>query len=412
MTNYAIRKGHIINPHIHMYRVKIGNSPGVLYKVLKRLNKLNLNYSNIESSFIMNEPDKVHIDMFFETKKHKVNKDTLNDLLKDLDAKIYDFEEPLLPDFPIQLSDLDKLGVKLQKPGDGLNQDHPGFSDREYKTRRDIIANNSKDIKMKSSIPRIDYNEVENDLWKKIYTTLRPNLFEHGCEAYVKNLEILETEKIFKPDVIPQLEDINSFLGKKTSWRIKPVNGILSQREYLNCLAFRTFCSTQYLRHHTKPFYTPEPDIIHEFIGHIPNFCDPTFCDISQKLGVLSLGASDRLVKLIGAVYWFTIEFGLCKENNKMKFYGAGVASSLDEMQNYLKSDKIYKLDLNKEYPLVDFVVQDVQPFYYYIEKFDEYLHQLNLLSNQTKKLFDYNFDENSEHMYIDRRIRTAESSD
>lgn len=97
-------------------------------------------------------------------------------------------------------------------------------------------------------------------------------------------------------------------------------------------------------------------------------FCDPVFCDISQRLGILSLGASDRVVKLIGAVYWFTVEFGLCKEGNEMKFYGAGVASSVKETQNAMNCKKLYKLDLQKEYPPVDFVVQDVQPFYYYID--------------------------------------------
>ena len=71
----------------------------------------------------------------------------------------------------------------------------------------------------------------------------------------------------------------------------------------------------------------------------------------------MSLGASDRLVKLIGAVYWFTVEFGLCKQNGEMKFYGAGVASSLKEQENYLKCKDYRELNLNKEYPPVSFVV-------------------------------------------------------
>ena len=406
MTKLAMRKSDIINPDIHMYRIKIDNSPGILYKVLRRLNKLKIDYSNIESSFVMNEPEKINIDLFFKSRKRNMDTDYLNSTLADLSAEAAELKEPLLPNFPIKLSELDDMSIELQSPGDGLNEDHPGFKDAEYKKRRDQIAKSSIGYKMLEPIPRIDYTPQETELWHKIYTALRPKLFEHGCEPYVKNLELLESEKIFSPDMIPQLDDINNYLQKKTNWRIKPVNGILSQREYLNCLAFRTFPSTQYLRHHTKPFYTPEPDIVHEFIGHVPNFSDPTFCEISQKIGILSLGASDRLVKLIGAVYWFTIEFGLCKENNKMKFYGAGVASSLDEIENYLNCDKIYKLDLEKDYPPVDFVVQDVQPFYYYIEKFDEYRDQLSLLDSQINKLFKYNFDRKSEHMHIDRRIR------
>jgi phenylalanine-4-hydroxylase len=74
---------------------------------------------------------------------------------------------------------------------------------------------------------------------------------------------------------------------------MKPISGILTQREYLNCLAFRIFPSTQYIRHSLNPFYTPEPDILHEYMGHAVMFANPLICDISQKMGLLSLGASD-----------------------------------------------------------------------------------------------------------------------
>ncbi len=74
--------------------------------------------------------------------------------------------------------------------------------------------------------------------------------------------------------------------------------------------------------------------MIHELFGHIPMFCDKKFCDISQALGILSLGANDEMIKIIGAIYWYTVEFGLFKEKDQMKFYGAGVASSVAEIEN------------------------------------------------------------------------------
>ena len=85
--------------------------------------------------------------------------------------------------------------------------------------------------------------------------------------------------------------------------------------------------------------------------------------------GILSLGASDRLVKLIGAVYWFTVEFGLIKENGKMKFYGAGVASSVNEIENAMSNKDLRLLRLDIDKPPLDFVVQGIQPFFYYIER-------------------------------------------
>ncbi len=70
-------------------------------------------------------------------------------------------------------------------------------------------------------------------------------------------------------------------------------------------------------------------------MGHIPMFCDWDFCDISQALGILSLGASEEQIKAIGAIYWYTIEFGLAKQWGEFKFYGAGIASSKDEINNF-----------------------------------------------------------------------------
>jgi phenylalanine-4-hydroxylase len=146
---------------------------------------------------------------------------------------------------------------------------------------------------MGEKVPYFAYNEEETELWGKVWDRLYPKLMQHGCKEYIKNFHRLEEVDLFKRDKIPQFSDLNQFLQEETNWRMKPVSGILSPREFFNCLAFRTFCCTQYIRHHSKPEYTPEPDICHEYLGHVPMFADPMVCDIAQLIGILSLGATN-----------------------------------------------------------------------------------------------------------------------
>lgn len=402
----------VINPHLIQLQTVTRNKPGVLSKMLNYLADMNVNIHNIESNFKNGDWENAYIDIFVETLKDKYEVEDFAKKLAPLGCKVTQFQTPRIPDFPLRLSDLDAFNLVLQNLDQNLSKDHPGFSDQEYKNRRNLIAHASKTYKMLQPIPEIEYSKEEVELWGYLYKNLRPEAMAHGCREYIENMEILEREGIFGPNKIPQLEAINRFLNKKTNWRIKPVNGILSQREYLNCLAFRTFPSTQYIRHPSKPLFTPEPDIVHEFMGHIPNFCDPVFCDISQELGLLSLGASDSVIKLIGAVYWFTIEFGACKEQGKMKFYGAGIGGGLGEVKHFVECKDFRKLDIESEFPPTQYVIQDVQPFYMYIEEFGEYLQQLRKLSNKFAKPFKFAMNRDSTELFIDRKIETYPETD
>ena len=94
----------------------------------------------------------------------------------------------------------------------------------------------------------------------------------NACKEYMEIIAEFEKHVGFSVDEIPQLNAISKFLQSKTGWRLKPVGGLLTQREFLNGLAFKIFHSTQYIRHHSSPMYTPEPDIIHELLGHAPMF--------------------------------------------------------------------------------------------------------------------------------------------
>jgi phenylalanine-4-hydroxylase len=112
------------------------------------------------------------------------------------------------------------------------------------------------------------------------------------------------------------------------------VPGLVPTRVFYGALAERTFLSTQYLRHHSAPFYTPEPDLIHEIIGHGAMLASPVFADLYEAAGRASLRTtSDAGLEYFSRVFWFTLEFGVVWEHGELRAYGAGLLSSYGEIQ-------------------------------------------------------------------------------
>lgn len=292
--------------------------------------------------------------------------------------QIHEIGAPEVPWFPTRIEDFDFIGKRILGEGDGIQEaDHPSFRDPVYKKRRDEIANVAFDYRINDMpIPTIEYNSDELGVWKYCYPKLKKLLETNACDETNQTIVDMESNVAgFGADTIPQLEDISEFLKQKTGWQLKPVGGLLTQREFLNGLAFKVFHSTQYIRHHATPEYTPEPDIIHELVGHAPMFAHRDFADFSQEIGLASLGASEIELKKLAALYWFTIEFGMCldKDGNK-KAYGAGIMSSFGELE-YCQTDKpIFKpLDpylIAEEHTV--FPISEMQPIYFVAESFEK----------------------------------------
>uniref|UniRef100_A0A7S1RW15 phenylalanine 4-monooxygenase n=1 Tax=Alexandrium catenella TaxID=2925 RepID=A0A7S1RW15_ALECA len=311
------------------------DSPGILANLLKVFSDAHINISHIESrlkSFARDGPA-FHIDF-----EGEASDDFVQSVLKDVKAisgvsAVSVMPPREVPWFPLNIRDLDLTTDTLDGGTALINEDHPGFSDQAYRRRREEIVTNAAQYRHGDRIPRIKYFDTEVETWQAVYGRLQTCHAQWACAEYLEMLPQMERYCGYAPGNIPQLADISEFLQQRTGFTLRPISGLLSARDFLNALAFRVFYSTQYIRHHGNPFYTPEPDICHELLGHVPLFANPAFADFSQEIGLASLAASDDDIARLAAVYWFTVEFGLLREGDSVKAYGAGLLSSFGEME-------------------------------------------------------------------------------
>src|SRR5262249_30879954 len=173
------------------------------------------------------------------------------------------------------------------------------------------------------------YTPQETAIWRRVYDQLEATQRRRACSLYLESKRELGISR----DQIPQLHDLEKQL-KAINFHLAPIEGLVETRAFLSWLGKRTMLCTQYLRHRSRPDYTPEPDIVHEIIGHIPSFTNPDFADYSQSIGKGAVVASDKQLEQLGRLYWFTVEFGLVEEGREIKAFGAGLLSSYSELEH------------------------------------------------------------------------------
>lgn len=224
-----------------------------------------------------------------------------------------------------------------------LDPDHPGFRDHEYRERRNAIAKIAMTYKPGSPIPAAPYTELEHGVWKTIWQALGPAHREHACAEYLDCVNRLA----FAADRIPQLDEVSQKVEAISGFRLEPVAGLVEPRVFLESLARGVFLSTQYIRHHSTPLYTPEPDVAHEIIGHAVTLASTRLAELNRLFGE-AVARTEETSKLdrLARVYWFTIEFGVLRENGQIKAYGTGLLSSAGELAEMHKAE-LRPLDIN-----------------------------------------------------------------
>ncbi len=254
---------------------------------------------------------------------------------------------------------------------ENINQlalDHPGANDTEYRTRRDYIASLAKRFRETGVITDVEYTEEEQGVWRHVAGKLEDLQQKYASPFYLGAKKDLG----FSNDRIPQLSEMNRRLKELTGFRLAPIEGLVETRGFLSWLSYRVMLSTQYIRHHSHPAYTPEPDIVHEAIGHIPMFTNPNFADFSQFIGHGARIATDEQLEQLGRLYWFTVEFGLVEHEGDIKAYGAGLLSSFGELEHAF-SDRVERRPFDLEQVInTEYNYSDMQPILYIIPSYAE----------------------------------------
>ena len=232
---------------------------------------------------------------------------------------------------------VDADGVRVE-----LGAHHPGVADPVYRRRRDLLATLAAQWSPGDPLPVARYTEQEHEVWRVVSQALQDEHRRLACREFLDGKEALglPTERV------PQLAEVSALLAGLTGYGYRPAAGLVPLREFYGALADHEFFSTQYVRHHSVPLYTPEPDVIHEVIGHGNSLAHKGFTALYEAAGnAVRRVETEAALQFVSKVFWFTLEFGVVHEPDGLKAYGAGILSSPGEIEEF-RAMEVRPLDL------------------------------------------------------------------
>ncbi|MBI3821895.1 MAG: hypothetical protein HY289_04350 [Planctomycetes bacterium] len=211
-----------------------------------------------------------------------------------------------------------------------LEAGHPGLGDVGYvKRRKDLFALCRRHRLERLGPPLIKYTSEETRIWREVSPKLDELHRMHACQIYLKAKDTLGISKT----EIPQLRTLSDRVKRETNMHLVPAEGPLAYRTFYSYIAERGFPVTQFIRHGSHPEFTPEPDMIHDCLGHVPPLMNQDYAEVLTLIGKAANTTSDPLqVLALKRFSWFSIEFGLMEEQGETKVFGAGILSSTGEI--------------------------------------------------------------------------------
>ena len=218
------------------------------------------------------------------------------------------------------------------------------------------------------------YTPAEHALWNHLFERQANMLPERAVPEFMAGLEVL---RMTRPG-IPNFEELSERLMKATGWQVVAVPGLVPEKVFFEHLANRRFVAGRFIRHAGQIDYLQEPDIFHDVFGHVPLLANPVFADYMQAYGkgglrAEGLGSLTSLARL----YWYTVEFGLIRQGDALKLYGAGIVSSYGESLFALDDPSPHRLGFDLERLMrTRYRIDDYQQTYFVIDSFEDLLRQ------------------------------------
>ena len=214
-----------------------------------------------------------------------------------------------------------------------------------------------------------DYVAEQHAIWAELVRRRRGQLDAYACREYVEGFQIIGLQD----DRLPNLSAITDRLKPRTGWSTTPVSGFLPAEAFFEMLAARMFPVTTWLRGRDSLEYIPEPDIFHDVFGHVPMHAHPVFADFLQHYGSVCAKIKDPdALERLGRLFWYTVEFGLIRQDGKIKVYGSGVISSHGECTNVIDGGCEVRVFSLNEVLSTPVKVDSIHKLLFAIESFDQ----------------------------------------
>jgi phenylalanine-4-hydroxylase len=249
-----------------------------------------------------------------------------------------------------------------------LEPGHPGVNDSRYVQRRRELFALCRDHRLKGlGPPLIEYTHEETRIWRDVSPKLDELHRRHASRIYLqakRALGISQTE-------IPQLRHLSDRLERETRMHLVPAEGPLPYRTFYSYIGGRGFPVTQFIRHGSHPEFTPEPDMIHDCLGHVPPLMNQDYAELLTLIGkAASTTPRGEQVLALKRFSWFSIEFGLIEEEGESKIFGAGILSSTGEIPFSLSADVEHRPFVTDEVIETDYDPSRMQDLLFIIPSF------------------------------------------